>query len=109
MTGKSAQVKGDPFIMGLDLLAEWGAMVHVPGATLCLGVDAVALYTVCREGLCPTANLKQPPGEPHITRASQGLHRFPRGCLLRPDKPAHMRGTAGRAEDWDTATQQTAA
>ena len=61
--GKQAQMKGsvagsavhykfwlanipDSCIIGLDLLARWGAMVDVPGAWLFLGTEAMALHAV---------------------------------------------------------------
>ncbi len=68
----------DESIVGLDLLAHWGACVDVPGAPLCLGNETVPLWSGQSHHREATAPQPPPrhqcspaPGHSHRTRAAE--------------------------------------
>ncbi|KAK2919619.1 hypothetical protein Q8A73_001823 [Channa argus] len=74
----------DDCIVGLDLLARWGACVDVPGSAICLGAETIPLRSgrsaagesQRRRGSCTTrASAPQPPHRDHRSPAQAGQER----------------------------------
>ncbi|KAK2898063.1 hypothetical protein Q8A73_014443 [Channa argus] len=74
----------DDCIVGLDLLAHWGACVDVPGSAICLGAETIPLRSgrsaagesQRRRGSCTArASAPQPPHRDHRSPAQAGQER----------------------------------
>ncbi len=81
----------DECIVGLDLLAHWGARVDVPGAALCLGNETVPLRSGrSRHGEATTPQL-------------QPRHQ----CSLAPAPSRRTRAAETQGEPWRNIVAQT--